>query len=119
MRVAQYRDLYASLRDVQVSYHACVDAAERALWCARARSAIQEGIGANCARASGVDRSKVADAIRDLQAILVSADPAMHVQSGAERAIPPQSRAAQYNRSPARAVRLARAARSAMRRGYF
>ena len=120
MRVAEYRDVYASLRDVQVSFHACVDATERAAWCVRARAAIQHGGEANCARASEVDRCRMADALRDLQSILASEARAQQARCIVEREPQQrQSRASRYNRSPGRAVRLARAARRAMRRGYF
>lgn len=120
MRVAEYRDLYASLRDLGVGFHACVDRKEREAWSARARQALRAGFEADCRGASDEDRVQMAAAIRELQASVGATDgesAAVHAASSHPHQL--KSRAAQYNRSPGRAVRIARAARSAMRRGYF
>lgn len=127
MRVAGYREVIAAVRRSAVDFHACVDAGERLVWERHARNRLQEGLDASCPRASQDDRERMADAIADLQQLIASVDAARHPPAGvfspaagALRAAPvPRSRAARYNQSPARAVRLRRAARSAMRRGYI
>jgi len=130
MRVSDYRDLCAAMRDREVSLSACVDAAERAAWCIAARRTLAEGWAAQacCPRASSEDQVRFAQALQALHFSICATESAADAARIAMRAaatpgpLPPAtglSRAALYNRSASRAVRLARAARGAMRRGYF
>lgn len=127
MRVAEYRDVMAAVRRSAVDFHACVDAGERLVWEKHARNRLQEGRDAHCARAGQDDRERMALAIADLQQLLDDAQPAHRpaavtvgpALASLRASAQPRTRAARYNQSPARAVRLRRATRSAMRRGYF
>lgn len=124
MKVQDFRDLTARARQLVVDLHACADAGERLLWVGRAsrdRSVIE---AASCPRATQRDldsHQAACSALTDL--INQASTPPEHRQSiGTPAASAPskgQSRAGGYNKSAARAVRLGRAARSAMRRGYF
>ena len=123
MKVGEFRDLCARVRDAGVAFHACVDAAERAQWQRHAERELAAGRAATCTRATELDRSRLSAALEDLQGLVAMAMPAPAIPIAAavrlKGALASCSRAARYNRSPGRAVRLARAARSAMRRGYF
>ena len=118
MRIAAYRDVYAGVRDMTVHFHACVDLAERELWAKRARNVLRDGMAAECPRATEDDIARMGSALAELLQLIrgveVSARPVAVVKSKSAT-----TRASAYNRSASRAVRLGRAARSAMRRGYF
>lgn len=103
-----------------VHFHACVDATERHLWATRARAVLREGMEAECVRASSDDKQKMGAALVELQQLIrgVEATKAP-VLTGLMKTKSATTRAGGYNGSAGRAVRLARAARSAMRRGYF
>lgn len=124
MRVGEYRDLCAEVRDACVAFHACVDGGERDRWRALAASKHTQAGAAACARATDLDRVRMDQALADLEALMNIAREALPATIKVDHpahqpAAASMSRAAGYNRSPARAVRLRRAARSAMRRGYF
>lgn len=120
MRIEAYRDFCASVRDMAVHFHACIDATERHLWVIRARAVLREGMEAECPRASKGDKQKFGAALVELHQLIrwveaaAQAEPSISVKSK-----PATSRASAYNKSVGRAVRIGRAARSAMRRGYF
>lgn len=120
MRVTQYRDLLAEVRDMSVHYHACTDLAERTEWQGRARDQLRKGMESRCARATEQDRCRMGTALVELQRLIASveAEKPGQLNTGAV-AKGKSTRASQYNKSASRAVRLNRAARSAMRRGYF
>ncbi|MCA8050731.1 hypothetical protein [Burkholderia arboris] len=123
MKVVEYRDICDAVRRSNIDYHACVDDAERVVWLRCARTRLQQSIGAECSRATSVDRERMELATCELRA-LIGAVEAEQVQVLATKSVPVgwatrESRASKYNRSVSRAVRLRRAARSAMRRGYF
>lgn len=120
MRVAVFRDIRANVRDMAVAYHACVDGTERRLWAARARLVLREGMEAECSRASQDDKQRMGAALVELQRLILGAENAIR-STPLITTVPKSSmtRAAAYNKSASRAVRLRRAARSAMRRGYF
>lgn len=127
MRVAQYREIYAGVRDMATSYHACVDLPERQVWERHATCRLEAGVDAACQRATPDDRSRMAEAVAELGRLIRSveaerrSDVAIQATNRAARVGSSigLGRAGQYNKSPGRAVRLRRAARSAMRRGYI
>lgn len=120
MQVQEYRDLISAVLTLVTDWSACVDDDERELWRARAIPCRATLVDAACARASERDRERHALACDQLQALLepkaAAFAPATVVASMRPAS---QSRAAKYNKSASRAVRISRAARSAMRRGYF
>ncbi len=120
MRVAEFRDIRTNVRDMAVAYHACVDVTERNLWATRARSVLREGMEAECSRANPDDKQRMATALAELHQLIRGTE--ITARSAPHRSTVPKTsttRAAVYNKSASRAVRLRRAARSAMRRGYF
>lgn len=120
MRIAAYRDVCASVRDMAVHFHACVDATERHLWATRARAVLREGMEAECPRASQDDKQKIGAALVELHQLIRGVEAAAQaVPSISVKSKSATSRASAYNKSASRAVRIGRAARSAMRRGYF
>jgi hypothetical protein len=125
MKVAQYREMIRALLQQVNDWHACVSDTERQAWAQRAVRVHAELAEAQCPRATLRDAEMRAIAERqylDLTAIpapsttasLPPSSTARHREHGAG-----QSRAAKYNKSAGRAVRLSRATRSAMRRGYM
>lgn len=118
MRVHEYRDLTAQMFRVVDDWSACVDEIERKAWEVRASCVHVEFAAAVCSRATERDiemhmlaEEKYNNLITSKAGTAVMAPSIVNAGS--------MSRAAKYNRSASRAVRLARAARSAMRRGYF
>ena len=116
MKVQEFRDLTFHLLRTADAWHACVDDKERAAWSAIAARVYTEFKAAVCARANARDLAMRATAEQKYNEII---GPSISQTLPAIRPMPPASRAAKYNRSPGRAVRMARAARSAMRRGYY
>lgn len=116
MRVSQYRDVYAEVRAMATSFHSCVDQAERRQWAQRANVLLSANVSVVCSKATQVDLARMSSAVSELRALTFTVDRA-HTPKAAQTA--PVSRANKYNRSPARAVRLRRTARSAMRSGYI
>lgn len=120
MQIAAYRDVCASVRDMAVHYHACADAAERELWASKARAALREGMEATCERAKQDDKQKMGTALVELQQLIRGVEATVQVvPSSGVKTKSATTRASAYNKSASRAVRISRAARSAMRRGYF
>jgi len=129
MKVAEYRDLVRALQQIAIDWHACTSDAERRAWAARAARVYGELQDASCTRASSrdVEMRELAQqqyhdlVIHPLQQHALHPVPLSLASSRTQYRKPDAgvSRAAGYNKSPARAVRLARAARTAMRRGYF
>ena len=127
MRVSQYRELYAVVRNMAVSFHACVDLKERQTWERLARFQLREGMDAVCVRATTEDQSRMKTAVAEVHQLIQSVEAERRNRriDGSTTTTVNKSPAAgsslagRYNRSPSRAVRLRRAARSAMRRGYF
>lgn len=127
MRVAEYRDLIQALLRIATDWHACSSDSERQAWSVRAAGAHRELESAVCARATPRDvelRELAQQKYRDLVGNLAQQRPhdavSMTTSSSSGRATRAgTTRAAGYNKSPARAVRLSRAARGAIRRDYF
>lgn len=129
MKVAEYRDLIRALQQIGSDWHACASDAERQAWAARATRVYSELESAACARATPRDVEMRELAQQQYHALV---NPRRKPDS-LDAAPPPLStsrppyrrpdtgatRASGYNKSPGRAVRLSRAARGAMRRGYF
>lgn len=125
MKVAQYREMIRALLQQVNDWHACVSDTERQAWAQRAARVHAELVEARCPRATPRDAEMHGIAVQqylDLTTIPTPLTTALSPPSPAaqhrERSAG-QSRAARYNKSAARAVRLSRAARSAMRRGYM
>ena len=122
MGIADYRNICASVRDMAVHFHSCVDACERHLWAIRARAALHEGMQVECPlRTSQDDKQNMNAALVELQQLIRQVEAATRsvVSSNGVKTKSVTTRASAYNKSPGRAVRLGRAARSAMRCGYF
>lgn len=123
MKVVEYRDICEAVRRSSIDYHACINDAERGVWLQCARARLRESAEAECARATNVDRERMNLATRALRVLIADVEVgdalASAVKSSAATVGGRESLASKYNRSPGRAVRLRRAARSAMRRGYF
>lgn len=120
MRVAAFRDVCANVRDMTVHFHACVNATERNLWAARARIVLREGMDAECPRASQDDKQRMGAALFELLQMIRQVETATATLGVPTSGLKTRTtRANAYNKSASRAVRLSRAARSAMRRGYF
>ena len=125
MKVVEYREMIRAMLQLVTDRQACVSDAERQAWSTRAARVYAELAEARCPRAT--PRDAVMRAIAERQYLDLTAIPAPSTTAS----FPPsltvrnrehsagQSRAAKYNKSAARAVRLSRAARSAMRRGYM
>jgi hypothetical protein len=128
MKVAEYRDLIRALQQIASDWHACASDAERQAWAVRAARVYSELQNTACTRATPRDvemcelaQQQYHDLVNprrqpDAQhsaplPLSTSRTPYRRQDAGA-------SRAAGYNKSPGRAVRLSRAARGAMRRGY-
>lgn len=123
MKVVEFRDICEAVRRSSIDYHACINDAERVVWLQCARARLHDAAEAECARATAVDRERMELATQALRVLIdevaVGRASADAVKSSAATAGGRESRASKYNRSPGRAVRLRRATRSAMRRGYF
>lgn len=128
MKVAEYRDLIRALQRIGSDWHACASDAERQAWAVRAVRVYSELESAECARATPRD-VEMRELAQQQYHDLVNPRRKPDSQDAApplSTSRPPYSRpdagttrAAGYNKSPGRAVRLSRAARGAMRRGYF
>ncbi|ENA27042.1 hypothetical protein HMPREF1487_09521 [Pseudomonas sp. HPB0071] len=113
MKVAEFRALTADMLRLVNDWQACVDGQEQSLWRERAHRFLAGFMSASCDRATPRDHEARLSAYQQYIAIVVSTTATMPLQRTST------SRAGRYNKSPARAVRLARASRSCMRRGYF
>lgn len=123
MRIADYRDQTKTLFALVNDFQACMDEYERGLWAARARTTLT-GVAASkdCPRKTGHDAELRQLAITQCEQLLINNLSTSSIPSAPVVSTKTSSgltKAAKYNKSPSRAVRLARAARSAMRRGYF
>lgn len=119
MKLADYRDLTRALLQMADDWHACVGSAEQDSWRVRAEALYGDFLKAECARATARDselRMIAQQRYKDLAAFH-TAQPYAATKPVVRPAI--SGRAGSYNKSAARAVRLSRSARSAMRRGYF
>ncbi|WP_153785360.1 hypothetical protein [Pseudomonas sp. EMN2] len=114
MKLKEFRELTADMRRLVNDWHACVDESERQLWRDRAYRFFPAFTSATSPRASSRDLENRLEAYRDCLGLLAIQRARVAIRDQA--AMPRTSR---YNKSPARAVRLSRAARGAMRRGYF
>lgn len=128
MKVAEYRDLVRALLRTATDWHACTSSSERDTWAVQAACVYAELDQATCTRATTRDvemcelaRQQYRDLVSDPSQQITRPTGAATTTSSTVQRRPSTgaSRAAGYNKSPARAVRLSRAARSAMRRGYF
>lgn len=127
MKVAEFRELRADVLRAVNDFHACADREERAAWSARTAPLVERARTAQCDRASELDRARMVEAIEaygQVEALhrrLEPPEPALRAlqQPVVAAAGSGMSRAARYNKSASRAVRLSRAARAAQRRGYF
>lgn len=126
MRIGDYRDLIRALLQACTDWHACVNDAELRAWAARSARTVGELRQADCPLATPRDVEMRERALGDYLAL--SSDLAHRADVHALPAPAASSRspgghgtkrAAGYNKSIGRAVRLARAARSAKRRGYL
>lgn len=120
MRVREYREVVAGALQLVTDWNACVDDDERNRWRDRASRYRPEFDAATCSRATARDLERYALAQEQLSSLL--AEPVVATPRAALDTVTPartggQSCAAKYNGSASRAVRLGRAARSAMRRG--
>lgn len=113
MKVAEFRETTEDMRRLVNDWHACIDEHERLLWRQRAHRFLAVFMSASCARASSRDNEDRVLAFQQYTRIV------MQSSTATKSSHAPTSRAGQYNKSAGRAVRLARAARGAMRRGYF
>lgn len=113
MKVKEFRELTADMRRLVNDWHACVDQKERQSWRTRADRFLTIFTGVCCGRATSKDLNDRLEAYQEYVGLVMRtvATPS----SGRVSTL----RASTYNKSPGRAVRLARAARGAMRRGYF
>lgn len=118
MNLIVYRELTHELFAFVSDWSACSADEEREAWRRRAFDFLGRFDATDAARAKESDRQLRTLAVQEFQATLLIPQP---LQGMASVAVPYSSmqRSSGYNKSPARAVRLARAARSAMRRGYF
>ena len=129
MKVAEYRDLIRALLQIINDWQACTSTNEREAWAVRAARVHAELAEAACMRAT--IRDSEMRALAQQKYCDLVAGPPTHQHSPCSTAKPTTSssssyqvqsagtsRADGYNKSPARAVRLSRAARGAMRRGY-
>jgi len=119
VKLANYRELTRALLQMTDDWHACVGTAEQDSWRVRAVALYGDFLEAECARATTRDRELYTIAqqrYKDLAA-LHPKQPEAVTKPVVRAAV--GGRAGGYNKSAARAVRLSRAARSAMRRGYF
>ena len=110
MNISIYREQTEDLRIIANHYHSCVDDAERMLWAARARSFVCTLD--DCKRKSTGDAELRELALKEV--ILLLSETAV-VKAGIAKkgASTTNTRAFNYNKSPARAVRLRRAAKTA------
>lgn len=114
MKVKEFRELTADMRRLVNDWHACVDESERQSWLKRAHRLLATFMSASSNRATPKDLDDRLQAYRDCIGLVAMRRVAVPTSDQAAL-----SRAGRYNKSPGRAVRLARAARGAMRRGYF
>ena len=114
MKLKDFRGLTTDMRRLVNDWHACVDDGERQLWQERASRFLGTFMSASSPRASTEDLQSRLEAYRDCLGVMAAQRARVAIRDQA--AMP---RASRYNKSPGRAVRLARAARGAMRRGYF
>lgn len=114
MKIREFRELTADMSRLVNDWHACVDENERQLWQERTQRFLVTFMSASSACATAKDLDNRLEAYRDCLGLLAKQRARVAIRDQA--AI---SRASRYNKSPGRAVRLARAARGAMRRGYF
>lgn len=129
MKVAEYRDLIRALQQIAHDWQACTSDTERQAWATRAARVYAELQEATCTRATPRDvemREMARQQYHDLVSLRLEPNaphsallPLTTSRTPYRRQDAGTSRAASYNKSPARAVRLSRAARGAMRRGYF
>lgn len=121
MKVNEFRELTESMRRLVNDWYACVSDTERGKWHVRSLRFLAEFQCASCTRASTRDLDNRLNAYHEYLGIVAKwtaavANRSLSVATPSQAPVP---RAARYNKSPGRAVRLARASRSAMRRGYF
>ncbi|MFJ7794520.1 hypothetical protein [Pseudomonas sp. NPDC096950] len=114
MKVKEFRGITADMRRLVNDWHACVDQLERESWRERAHRFLALFLSASCCTATPKDLADRLDAYHDYTGLAMQT-----VLSGSTSKPVSMSLASRYNKSPSRAVRLARAARGAMRRGYF
>lgn len=121
MKVQEYRDLTEQMLRLVDDYSSCVGDGEKAAWERRVAPIYDEFVVITCPRATSRDVEFHDLAIEGYK-IIMGKQPS-HQFSGFLKAVAQRtsgnSLAFNRNKSPGRAVRLARAARSAMRRGYF
>lgn len=113
MKVAEFRELTVDMFRLINDWQACVDADERAHWRERAHRFLAVFMSASCKRATPRDQEARLTAYHQYIATVTASVVTVPLHKASS------SRASSYNKSPGRAVRLARAARSCMRRGYF
>jgi len=121
VRVQEFRDSISAAFQMVIDWSACVCNEEREAWRSRASLYRAYFESADCSRATTRDRDNYNLARQQLASLLEETklvSLAIQQPAPAARATS-QSRAAKYNSSASRAVRLGRAARSAMKRGYF
>jgi hypothetical protein len=121
VRVQEFRDSISAACQMVIDWSACVCESEREAWRSRAALFQASFESAECSRASARDlvnfnlaREQLANLLEETKQIPAATKPPAPAVRGTT-----QSCAAKYNSSATRAVRLGRAARSAMRRGYF
>lgn len=114
MKVKEFRGITADMRRLVNDWHACVDQQERQSWRERAHRFLPLFQNASCATATPKDLADRLDAYLDYTGLAMQT-----VLCGSASKPASLSLAGRYNKSPSRGVRLARAARGAMRRGYF
>lgn len=114
MKVKEFRGITADMRRLVNDWHACVDQQERQRWRERAHQFLALFMSASCGTATPKDLADRADAYHDYTGLTMQT-----VLSETTSKPASISLAGRYNKSPSRAVRLARAARGAIRRGYF
>lgn len=120
MRVQEFRELISDSMRLITDWSACVDQSERNLWITRAEVQQVTLRAAACTRASTRDIENHALAVEQLSKLLSPpTKPSGPLSSVVKATASSKTRAAKYNASASRAVRLSRAARSAKRRGYF
>lgn len=115
MKVKEFRGVTAEMRKLVTDWHACVDEQEREMWRERAHRFLAFFMSASCKSATPKDLTDRLDAYHDYTGLAARTLVSRATTSG----VTSTPRAGLYNKSPGRAVRLARAARGAMRRGYF
>jgi hypothetical protein len=121
VRVQEFRDSISAAFQMAIDWSACVCNTEREAWRSRASLYRASFETAECSRASARDldnfnlaREQLASLLEEPKQLPLPIQQQAPAVRGSSK-----SRAAKYNSSASRAVRLSRAARSAMRRGYF